>query len=274
MTRASAIVGVVVVVALVVALPSVAAAHPEVERLRRAVMEGDYEAARPGLDAALERDDLRLADLVAVFELRAMLFHGLLDEAALDGALRALIAIDPGHTFGSRYPPNLAQRSVALRDQVGGLHVMARSVPSAVGVRLEAEVVHDSEHLVRRLRFRVFDAERGQWAPAEPPIEAAAGREVLVLVEAVGPGGAVVARAGTSDEPIRVAGPSGVASADVASPVLSDGSGASVGSDDWVPWVVVAVVAAVLGGIGLGLGVYLSDNPTITWQPTSPMETR
>lgn len=258
--------------ALVLALPALARAHPAVDRATALVLDGDYEAARPAIEAALARDDLSRDDLVALLEARALMLHGAGDAAGLDATLSALASFAPTHTFGPRFPPDLAARSVAIgRTMQGRLRVRASQVPSAVGVRLEASVEHDRASIVRRLRVRVFDARLGQWREAEPPVEAAAGRELLAFVEAIGPGGAVIATEGSADAPIRVRGPgfeeSGPASAPSGATSSDDGGGVS-------PWVVVGIVAAALAVVGavVALSIYAVENPIVEWQPTIPME--
>ncbi|MFK7985630.1 MAG: hypothetical protein AB8I08_06325 [Sandaracinaceae bacterium] len=240
-------------------VPATAYAHPEVDRAAAEVTNGNYEAAEPLLGALLERDDLDFAELTTVLELRAVLFRAMARETQLDTALRALAALAPEHRFGSRYPPDLEARAARVRASVLQVTVHTTSVPSAVGVRLSAEVQHDPDGLVRALRYRVFDAERAQWTVASPPVESA-GRQVLAFVEAVGPGGAVVATSGSPDAPIRLRG------LQIAAEPAEDHD------DGWVPWVIGGVVLAVVAGLVIGLGVGLSEGASVTWQPGAPRE--
>jgi hypothetical protein len=273
----------------VLAFPSLASAHPEVERARQLVLDGDYDAARPALDAALARDDLDVEDLIELLEARALLFHGLSDRDALDRTLRSLASFAPTHRFGPRFPPDLAARSVEIgREMRGRLRVVTRRVPSAVGLRLEANVENDGASLVRELRYRVFDSRSGQWQPAIAPIEASAGRELLVVVEAIGPGGAVLARDGSPDAPVRLEGPSAVASEDPVHDPANEAREASIegsltrtervregrgGLPEWVPILLGVGGALVVGAIVAG-SIYAVENPTITWQPSTPTEVR
>lgn len=259
-------------VAALVLAPSVAYAHPAVDRAMALVLEGDYEAARPALDAAMSRDDLSRDDLVALLEARALLFHGAGDDAGLTQTLRALASFAPTHTFGPRFPPDLARRSVAIgREMQGRLRIRATQAPSAVGVRLEATVEHDAASLVRRLRIRVFDAGAGQWREATPPVEAAAGRELLAFVEAIGPGGAVIAAEGSADAPIHVRGPGFTPELPVGVPGAATeadaGGGPNVGL---IVGLVIAAVAIVAGIVAVS--IYAVENPIIEWQPTLPTE--
>lgn len=264
-----------VALSLWLALPAIASAHPEVERARQLVLDGDYDAARPALDAALGRDDLDRDDLIALLEARALLFHGLAEHDARDRVLRSLAAFDPTHRFGPRFPPDLASRSVEIGREMGGrLRVVLSEAPSPVGLRLEARVDHDPEGLVRSLRYRVFDVTSGQWQPATPPIEAAAGREILVFVEAIGPGGAVVAREGSSDAPIRLRGPGPLLGPDEGGLALGESEGSSEGEEGFPDW---ATVLIVVGGVLVvaaivGASIYAAETPRIVWQPTIPTE--
>ncbi|MBX3270230.1 MAG: hypothetical protein KF729_08210 [Sandaracinaceae bacterium] len=249
------------------ALPAVASAHPLVERATALVLDGDYERARELLDEAWGRDDLSRDDLVGLLEARALLAHGAGDGAGLDHALRALASFAPTHRFGARFPPDLAARSVAIGRTMGGsLRVSTSTLPSPAGVRLEARTEHDAASIVRRLRYRVFEPARGEWREVTPPVDAAAGRELLVFVEAIGPGGAVVATAGSADAPLRVRGVGAEEAGAPAERAERDG-GVS-------PWVIVGIVAAALAVIGvvIAVSVYAVENPIVTWQPTVPME--
>ncbi|MCA9608637.1 MAG: hypothetical protein KC619_23700 [Myxococcales bacterium] len=252
------------------ALPGIAYAHPAVDRATALVLDGDYEAARPAIDAALARDDLTREDLVALLEARALLLHGAGDTDGLDAALTALASFAPTHTFGPRFPPDLAARSVAVgREMRGRLRVVVAQVPSAVGVRLEARVENDRASIVRRVRIRVFDAALGQWREAEPPLEATAGRELLVFVEAVGPGGAVLASEGSADAPIHLRGPGFEEASPSRAPEGATRADEGGGVD---PWVVVAIVGAALVVVGsiVAISVYAVENPSVEWQPSLP----
>ena len=269
--------------AALLAFPTLARAHPEVERARQLVLDGEYDAARPALEAALARDDLDLEDLVELLEARALLFHGLSDQEALDRTLRSLASFAPTHRFGPRFPPDLAARSVEIgREMHGRLRVVTRRVPSAVGLRLEANVENDSASVVRELRYRVFDSVTGQWQPAIAPIEASAGRELLVIVEAIGPGGAVLASDGSPDTPIRLQGPvmalsNGAATesreAEIEGSLMrpDEVSTRGGGLPDWVP-ILLGVGGALVAGAIVAGSIYAVENPTVTWQPSAPAE--
>ena len=258
-------------IALIALLPALARAHDEVSRMRSLVTDGRYEEVRPQLDAALDRTDFSREDLIELLEVRALLFHALPDEPQLEHTLRMLASLAPEHRFGPRYPPDLTERFSTIRAALpGGLRVSTRVVPSAVGVRLEARVEDDPTGLVRELRYRVFNLESSRWEQVAPPIESPAGRDQLVLVEAIGPAGAVVARAGSSDEPLHLAD----ATAASVLPTEPESPEPDIdGGDDWVPWVVLAVVAAVVGAGVVGGVVFALENPTtITWRARPPRE--
>lgn len=259
-------------IALLVLAPArVAHAHPAVDRATALVLDGDYEAARPAIDEALARDDLSRDDLVALLEAQALLRHGAGDRVGLDATLTALASFAPTHTFGPRFPPDLAARSVEIGRQMRGrLRIVTLQVPSAVGVRLDARVENDGGAIVRRLRTRVFDAQLGQWREAEPPVEATAGRELLVFVEAIGPGGAVVATEGSADAPIHLRGPGFEEAATNRAP---EGATAPDEGGGINPWVVVGIVTAAVAAVAaiVVLSVYAVENPSVEWQPTIPM---
>lgn len=241
----------------------VAQAQPSVatERAAEAIANGDYEAGAAQLDALLARNDLNRAALVRVLALQAVLHRGMADDDALDRALRALASVAPEHRFGARHPPDLDERAADARRRVPRIEVQTRIVPSAVGVRLVADT-RDPENLIRALRYRVFDAASAQWTRAEPPVEASGAHEVLVFVEAIGPGGAVVAQDGSPDEPIRLRGPGSPSARE--EPASTD--------DGWVPWVVGGAIVAVVAGIAIAIGVAVAEGSGLTWRPSPPRE--
>lgn len=262
MTRAS-----VCALIWLVALP--ASAHPGVDRASALVDEGRYEEADAEFARVLASERLTRDDLIALYEARALLDHARRDEAGLERTLLALASISPTHRFGPRFPPDLAARFVEIGGRIGGrLQVRVDRAPSPAGVTVQPRVEHDPVSLVREVRLRVFDAASGRWEDAEPPLTAAPGREVLLFVEAVGPGGAVLARQGSGEEPIRVQGPG-------AEPEGSRGAppGATEelegGFPDW-GWAIVIGGIVVLVAAVVATIVYAVENPDIEWDPTSP----
>lgn len=238
-------------------------------RVRGLVEDGEFEQAASAYAEAMASASLTRDELVALLEARALLAHSERDEPALDRALSALASIAPTHRFDRTFPPELAARSVEVgRRMRGRLSVETQIVPSAVGVRLTTRVDHDPGELVRAVRVRVFDASSGQWEDAsEGPLEAAPGRTQLAYVEAIGPGGVVLARRGSPDEPITIEGPR--VDLPEAPPALPPARAAS-GPPDWV-WVLVAVGVGLLVAGGIGAGIYYATNPTIDTQPRPPM---
>ncbi|MGE3632717.1 MAG: hypothetical protein AB7P00_22675, partial [Sandaracinaceae bacterium] len=89
---------VAIALAILVAVPAIARAHPGVDRARARIDEGDYEAAQAELDGAM-RGVLTRDDLVLVLEARALLDHARADEAELERTLTSLASVSPSHRF-------------------------------------------------------------------------------------------------------------------------------------------------------------------------------
>lgn len=250
-------------------LPSLALAHPGVERARALVDEGSYEEADAEMTRLLAGNELSRDDLITLYEAHALLDHGRADEASLERTLLALASVSPSHRFGPRFPPDLAARFVEVGRHMGGaLRLAVDRVPTPAGITVEPRVMHDAASIVRQVRVRVFDPASGEWRDAEPPVTAAPGRELLLFVEAIGPGGAVLSREGSGENPLRVAG-AAVATEAVApgpQPAADDGGG----FPDWgVVLIVIGAILLVGGGIAAG-AVYASQNPVVEWDLSSP----
>lgn len=262
MTRALAI-------AVVLAWAPLAVAQSGGERVRQLVEEGEFERAAAAFAEAMRASVLSREELIGLLEARALLAHAQRDDAALDEALSGLASIVPTHRFDASFPPDLAVRSVEVgRRMRGRLSVEVQIVPSGTGVRLGPRVEHDPGALVRAVRIRVLDPTTGAWTVAEGPVEAAAGRRVHAYVEAIGPGGVVLARRGSPEDPIVLEGPgAGTGAPNDPAPASPP---VRAGPPDWA-WVLVGVGVVLLVAAGIGAGVYAATNPDIDTQPRPPM---
>lgn len=219
---------------------TVAFAHPKVDEARTLYEEADFEGALARLQEAWQADDLTREDLLALLRLRALAHMGMGDAEAMREAVRAWVHLDPGVQLDDSTPPEIREAAESARPGPGGgVRVRARLEPTEGGVRIGA-VVTDEVRLVRdvRVHARVGD---GPWQAGEPPLSLPVppAATVAYAAEAVGPGGAVVARDGTVDDPLTWSAAS-----------AGDGSGGA-------PWLWVGVGGGVLAAAGVVVAVLL-----------------
>lgn len=220
--------------------PARAAAHELVDEGRRLYEEAEFVAALDVLGRAVAGSDLDLDDVVSVFETRALVHLAMGQPDAMREDLRRLAAIRPDHALPSVAPPDMVSAFAEIRAASSGAPRLAASTEAAaLGVTITARVENDAVSLVREVRVSgraVGSAawERATGAPLFVPTPD--GEVVEYFAEAIGPGGAVIARTGDEHAPLRAA-PAAVAAAP------------SGGMEAW-PWIVggvgVAVVAAVV----------------------------
>ena len=132
------------------------------------VREADFEAALRALEETAESDELTRADLVRLFELRAMVHHALGNESEIDADLTRLATLEPGHSFGVTVPPALQSRFDRLRedlDEPFGVHVEAREIRG--GFQIEVEVEGDEAELVDGINIFTRLPGGGDWVRTE-----------------------------------------------------------------------------------------------------------
>ncbi len=248
----------------VLATPAVALAHPKVDEGKELMMEAEFERALEAFAEAEEASDLTRDDLVELLGARSLAYLAMDDASALRQELRALASLAPEHRWGREAPPELGEAFAQTLEVVDGT-VQVRSESEGVpgGVSVEAEAVDDHGDLVRELRIftRVGG---GSWRRTRSGTQAApAGQRLDYYVQAIGPGGAVLAAEGSRDEPLQsepaLAGGSLVRSED------DEGGGIS-------PWVWIGIGAGVLVAVGVVLAIVLvgSSGESGT-QPESPL---
>jgi hypothetical protein len=234
-----------VAVFAVLLLPGLARAHPALDAARDRFEGGDLLGALEVCEEAERRTDLSRRDLERMFELRSLIYRILGDEAAVEAELTRLASIAPEHRFSDEVPPELRETFARARARLTGpIEVEIHGEPAAAGVTLGATVDNDPAGLVRRIRL--FGRRDGAlWQERDDALVLAAeGAPVEAYAEAVGPGGAVLARHGSREEPIEID----------AGGAVSDGR-----RSPW-PWVglgaglaaatVAVVLIVVLGGGG------------------------
>lgn len=257
---------VLVLAAAVAGTPARAAAdHPDLDAGRAQLEQAEFEAALAALERAARSDDLRRADVVELFELRALAHVALADVSALDRDIAALASIAPDHRFPPEAPPELQVMLDREAEAAGRLAVVGASVGTAAGVRLDAEVENDEGGIVRAVRVHVREGER--WRTLEPGTSVNASVRSY-YVEAIGPGGAVVASHGSREVPLAVE-TEGAAAVEWPDVFGNQGERDDDGGEEG-PWLWVGIGAGVAVALGVVLLVVLLSGSEGT-QPEAPV---
>jgi len=232
--------------------PSTAAAHPLVDEGRRRFEQADFEGALDAFARAESATDLTRDDVIDLLEARALVHLGMGSPEAMRADLSRLVTIAPDHEWDARVAPDVRAAFLEIRGRSPGpLRLVAHAEAVAGGVSVRAEVVHDRASLVRRVQVSARRAGRAWTRVSDAPLvlPSVAGELVEYYAEAIGPGGAVLATAGTSGAPLhaatraRASEEQGAMSAGATSPSTSardsDGGGLS-------PWIWIGIGAAVV----------------------------
>lgn len=140
-----------------------------------------------------------------LLELRSQVHLAMGESERVEADLRKLASLSPDHDLGDRVPPRLAERFERLRERgvaAPDIEVAAEERPA--GVAIEAEVIADPASLIRTLVVYGRLGRSGRWqrsADAPLVLTPQPGQDVAYRAEALGPGGAPVARSGTESDP-------------------------------------------------------------------------
>ena len=85
------------------------------DRAVAAYEEANFETALSTFDAAARNADLSVEELLELFEMRALVYHALGDEAAMRSDLRRLNAVRPSYQLGRLAPPPVRSAFEAIR---------------------------------------------------------------------------------------------------------------------------------------------------------------
>jgi hypothetical protein len=238
------------------AAPALASAQgrPLVTEGRQLLDEGRFEDAVERFTRAEAADDLGRDDLVLLLEGRALAAHALRDLPAMNRELARLLVVAPAHRFDPTLPPDLAETFESLRATASPpLAIETTSRRTGDRVVIESTAAAAPEGLARTLRIAArVPGSRWQTGVDHLEIAARPSDEVEYFAELVGPGGAVIASAGSADRPERRP-PDAVA---VQSVVALD----EVEDDGVSPWVWVGIGAgvAVAAAVAITLAFVLS----------------
>lgn len=242
------------IAAVMLFAPGRALAHPLIDEGRQHLERAEFERALAALEQAEAADDLLRSDVVDLLELRALAHLALADARSLGETLRALASIEPAHEFPPEAPPELAGMLAEQAASAPPLSLDATATPTETGIRIDAAAANDGAGLVRSVRVLVrSDGEAWRPVRAGSLVPTAS---VLYYAEAIGPGGAVLLRAGSPAAPLSWEPP-------------EDGArhGDAGGGSAW-PWVGVVAGVVVVGAVIAVLLLAAGDGGT---QPDAPI---
>lgn len=232
--------------ALVLSATTVVRAHEKVDDARALYEEARFADALVALGEAEQGDDLTRDDLSELYALRAGIHLAMRDDEAMRSDLTRLHVVDPTFAFGPRASPDLARVHAEVgAESVGTLRLVADPSPVRGGVSVAASLTGDSLGMVRAVRILGRSGE-GAWQSAEDSPLFVEGQRVEYYVEALGPGGVVLAQVGSRSEPERFRA------------AATPPSEAPARSRRALVWGLVGAAVALVAG-GVVLAVVLSD---------------
>ncbi len=231
-----------------------AGASAQLAEGRRRLEEADFEGAIVALDLAEQEDGLTREDVIAIFEARAIARRATGDVAGAREDLQRLASLDPAHVFPAEAPPELADELAEVASAAPLEIVVEWEDEASDRVTVDARITGDSTGLVTDVviwtRSGPSPWRRSTGSSATVDVRTSSG-QVQGYVEALGPGGAVIAtvgsrespllhRIGVVDTPTTPATPGGPADDTLLHIGLAAGGGG-------LALVIVIVVAAVVG---------------------------
>jgi hypothetical protein len=179
------------------------------DEARAALEEPDLVAASAAVDRALSLPTLSPTELATAIRIRALLAYAEDRLGALEESLAGLAMLEPGGEVPPEFPPPLRARYAEIAAEGRALVLRAELVVErgarGRSLRVVPTVEGDVGRLVRSLRVRVGVAGGALTAvdPDEPQAIGAPDRAVEIdyVIDAYGPGGALLAQLGTESAP-------------------------------------------------------------------------
>ncbi|MFK7985995.1 MAG: hypothetical protein AB8I08_08185 [Sandaracinaceae bacterium] len=239
--------------------PSTALAHPLVDEGRRLFNEAELERARDVLTQAEAEAELTREELAQLYETRALSHAALGDEEAAAADLGRLAMIAPEHELGPAMPPELREVFDAVVAE-GPPRFEVRATATLEGERVVVRGALTPHELLRGVRLGARSAGEADFAVvdgAELVLEAATS-PVTYFAQGLGPGGLVLAEAGSPEAPRSLA-------------FSLEEDEQDGGGDDTLLFVGLgAAGGAVLTAIVIGVAVAAASGPDDTTQPLLP----
>lgn len=242
-----------------------APAAAQLDAARDHLADADFQRAERAFGRALGAAELSRDELTSIFEGRAVARWALGEEDEARADLVALGSLDPDHVLPPEAPPLLVESFAALPR--APLQIRLTWGETAEGeALLRASVENDLAALSRSVRVHVRRQGEPEWTTSVEPevaIRMHPGDVVEVWVEALGPGGAVVAHEGTALAPIEH-GHGLIAASDA----LAEPNRAP---DPTPMWIWAGVGAGVFVAVAIIVGVAVGTASSDATQPTAPM---
>lgn len=259
---------------VLVLAPGQAFAHPLVDEARSAYDSAQHERGLELLEQAEAGTDLTREDLAELLLVRAMIHRAQhhMDLAEVD--LFRLAALDPTRELGREVHPQLRRSFATVRERVQRPIRLDATVERHGGtVEIQVTVNDDVAALTQGFRLH-GRADGGRWVDttdARLTVPAAASEGVEYWVEAIGPGGAVIATLGSATNAERVEGEDVAAGGgddlvSVGDGASGSGSGSGSGggpTDEGLPtW------PFIVGGVGVAVIAAVVILAVVLTQPT------
>lgn len=245
--------------------PGRAAAHPDVDEAKELLMEAEFERALEAFARAEAGDDLSRGDLIDLLGARCLAHLALDDASALRLDLRRLASLDRAYEWGREAPPELGEAFADTLTVVQGeLSISSEATPVPGGVAVDTATAADHGNLVTGTLLFVRGASGAYRRGSDGTQALRAGQSLHYYVQAIGPGGAVLAAEGGEDSPVTSAAALAGSSLVRRNDDDDEGDGVS-------PWLWVGLGAGVLVAVGVILAVVLAGNASADGtQPQPP----
>lgn len=260
------------VVAAIWLWTSAASAHPLLDEARGAAESADFPRARALLERLDRANDLDRAELPDFLFTSAMVHFALGQEVKMQRDLARLARVAPDYALSDTVAPGLRDAFERARRTARpvALEATASAVPGGVEIRA-SRPDEDAAGVVRAIRIHAR-APGSEWIRSESAtyvVPAPPGAVIEYWVEAIGPGGARVASAGSADEP-RVVRMGDVAPASSTADRAPPSTRLDERDRDAPIWPFVVGGAAVLVAGAVALFFVLSSNDPESTQFSAP----
>ncbi len=214
---------------VVASVATTAHADDDVDEGVRLIGLARFDEALAAFARAEAGDDLSRADLAVLLESRAIVLAAMGRVDAMERDLAGLAALEPARSLPAAAPPEVVARWSAIVATARPLELLAVASWDVGVVTVRAVSDGDPGGLVRRIRVGARLVGR-DYALGDGRVQlmTADASSVEYFAEAIGPGGAVVAAAGSADAPLSSAPPPRVATVPPASGTVAGGAGPAV----------------------------------------------
>ncbi len=241
-------------------VPVTASAHPLVDQAREQLGEALFVDALDTLATAEAGEDLTVEELADLFAVRALVNRALNNDDAMNADLARLAVVAPNYAFDRRAVPEVRRAFADARANASGaIRVVATPAIEGGGVTVRADAQNDVQHLVRTVRISGRPDAASAWERSDDaPLFVSTDGPVEYYVEAIGPGGAVLASSGSASSPHRFGG-GGEAGGDVLAATGGETAEDDEGGGGAGLWIGLGIGLAVVAGVAIALAVALSS---------------